>query len=494
MLQFVDTIRLCTAISVIAVAIAFNNVANNTGVREPWRSEQNVMIGDKICLFLAVYHSSGYLEEVLDPIVNLVDELVVADGPRHVSLPLLDATDMLYNETMSPIKAFLFNNFQPKYPGIHIEYIYRHWEKESDQRLYGYETCQSPIMLQIDSDMILNINKQSLTWFLEQPQYHIAQVDIVSLFHPSNPLYYTGSVTQYTVDRYPLMVKRHQMNAETYFNHLWIVGEDQKSVNNSIHSPVSIGFCYHLTLHMTTKAMLSKYAFYIGSWYSLYDPQGYRQLVESAYTAQKERGTSALQGMFLRLKSESSLGVKIEPGHRYTPLSTIDKVLFRRIEAIARRNIQFAGRVGCKDAMISLSMISGWNSWVDLSCLAQYKSSVNWLHVQSKSNRPISCSHANLNIVRDNQSISSTNLEIVQVQSSRVLLSGLPKDALDHERLTLFDEMNILALELICHAHETGSQSFEVHIHRHVTDLIDFHQLPSWVNVRSRMHEFQIKV
>jgi len=55
----------------------------------------------------------------------------------------------------------------------------------------------------------------------------VAQIDIVSVYNPSKPLF-VGESREFGTVRCPVMVKRHKMKADDYFNYLWILGETNK--------------------------------------------------------------------------------------------------------------------------------------------------------------------------------------------------------------------------------------------------------------------------
>ena len=318
-------------------------------------------ISAKICVFLATYQDSGYLDVVLKSVEGIASEIVVADGPRGQSIEILTSLGVLYHEIDSPIKKLMLK-YAEEHPDIVIKYKYNVWTKESDQRNYGFRECSSPYMLQIDSDMLVNIDLESLDWFLKNDSYIVAQVDMVHIFHPDQMLSLRDNYGGPLTVRYPLFAKRDRISAESYFDYLWIVGEEQMPINTTIISPRAIGSSYHLTSYASKEGMLGKYAFYVGSYYQNAMNESTR-FYEDMSRIKKLLGQEELQHLFLRRIAESSVGVKLEEGTRYTKMDRVSTYFAQLLNSVKSKKIKY---VGFKD---KFTIWDGWPCWFNLDSL-----------------------------------------------------------------------------------------------------------------------------
>eukprot|EP01041_Mallomonas_annulata_P002724 gene2724-5364_t len=202
---------------------------NNSHVE--YRSTDNI---PDISLLFIVYFETDMTLDVLRAVMSFpIKEIVVVDGPRKICAPFLDKFNLLYtSENNSPIRSFFYNQVKNEFPNIPIKYHYQIWEDEAEQRHYGYNACKYSIMLTLDGDVLMHLNKEQVYEFAQDPQRAVAGVTLMNMAR-SHSVFTTNPLNFVPAYRYNVMVKRKMIPPEEFFAHLWIVGTAQKKANAS---------------------------------------------------------------------------------------------------------------------------------------------------------------------------------------------------------------------------------------------------------------------
>lgn len=214
----------------------------------------------KISAIYPVWYETDMMLPVIQAVAPFVSELVVVDGPRRATIPLMASMGLMYTADDSPVKRVLDNIIKPAFPHISVKYHYQVWDDEKGQRNFGFNACSHSIMIQVEGDMIMQLNAHALEAFVRDQWHDVSGIRVSNMVRSN--LSMVASVGAEPLPFFPLIAKRNRLSADEYFNHLWIVGNAQGPRNQSQVAPEPIGYGYHLTLVRSLSAMASKYAFY----------------------------------------------------------------------------------------------------------------------------------------------------------------------------------------------------------------------------------------
>jgi hypothetical protein len=272
----------------------------------------NIAVANKtISLIVAVYYDIDMLSDVIRPVSPYISEIVIVDGPREMSMVLLEPMGLVYNESTSTVKSFFFNEIRHQFPDIKLVYRFKVWADEKEQRDTAFNLCSNPVVLMADADMFMHLSVSSLSQFLADPHKSVARVAVCNTFLSGGRVYQTVKPTEkYSLTAYPtqqpVMGKKSVMNAEEFFDNLWIIGVKQNGSKRHLqqfHHPV--GSALHLTVHRSAVGMAIKYAFY-ASLPSNMQHMRKGKYLEVLQNVSALHGTSIAREVFLRARKEST--------------------------------------------------------------------------------------------------------------------------------------------------------------------------------------------
>lgn len=201
-----------------------------------------VLISGAICLF----NDFDFLEDCINKIYNMVDEIIIVDGPYKYCLPILNILGLDCSENNN-----ILINIKNKEK---IKYYYDIYDNEKEKRIFLYNKCNYDIIWLIDSDEILKeFNKEEFDLFCKSDKS-------VSGFTFYNMIRTDAIINRPTFKN--MFFKRNNINSIEHLNYIWLVGIKQEPMDQSKLYLPPIGSIYHLTLMRTRIFNAVKYCFY----------------------------------------------------------------------------------------------------------------------------------------------------------------------------------------------------------------------------------------
>ena len=215
-----------------------------------------VAVNKSISLIVAIYYDIDMIGEVIRTVSPYISEIVIVDGPRELSMVLLEPMGLVYNESTSVVRSYFFNEIRRQHPDIKLVYRFKIWADEKEQRNTAYDLCSNPVVLMTDADLFMHLNPASLSHFLADPHKSVARVAVCNTYLSRNRVYQAVKtldnliLSAYTYEQ-PVMGKKSSLSAEEFFDNLWIIGVKQNASKRHMqqfHRPVGTGL--HLTVHL----------------------------------------------------------------------------------------------------------------------------------------------------------------------------------------------------------------------------------------------------
>jgi hypothetical protein len=274
----------------------------------------------KISAIYPVWYETDLMFPVIEAVAPFISELVVIDGPRRITMPLLASMGLMYGGADdSPVKRVLDTIIKPSFPHIDFKYHYQIWDDQKGQRNFGFNACSHPIMMQLEGDMLISFNARALEAFARDPEQLVSGTLVSNMVRSNvsmipdvgvNPLHF-----------FPMIAKRDLLTADEYFNHLWIVGKAQGPRNASQLSHAPVGYGYHLTLIRSLPAMASKYTYYraLAADEFAEDRSGLDNLLSMLPNVTAAYGQDVARELFVRSLNVSAFGLPHKLVHAVAP-------------------------------------------------------------------------------------------------------------------------------------------------------------------------------
>ncbi len=223
-----------------------------------------------ISALICIDQDIEYLPLVLEQIYDLVEEIVIIDGPYrwvsefYVGLPFV---------TSAPTPHVEFRG-SPLLSHKKVRYEHREWENEQQKRAYGYDICTCEFVLVIDSDELIVFLEDELDYFMLSSD-PIAKLDVFSLGRtyariefPVENIEEVRTNPDIPHECYRLF-RKSALNGVDHLPYLQVLSippaPPLPQPDREVLHPVPIGTIYHLSVMRTGTSNLFKYRFYVAA-------------------------------------------------------------------------------------------------------------------------------------------------------------------------------------------------------------------------------------
>ena len=220
-----------------------------------------------ISALMSIHQDNQYLVTVLEQIYDLVDEIVMLDGPFQW---LLDYYQELPLDHSSHLSRILFRG-KPLLEHTKIKHHHRIWRNDFEKRAYGYKACASELVLVVDSDELFQLTATQIQAFRDSA-FPIAKFEVFSLARTYARAEFPIEELEFAVHNpyqphyYYRLFKRAAISAEEHLSYLQVIhpikSEQVKPPDLGKIYPESMGTIYHLCVMRTGYDNQIKYLFY----------------------------------------------------------------------------------------------------------------------------------------------------------------------------------------------------------------------------------------
>ena len=131
---------------------------------------------EKISVYTILFHDLQFYEDIIKNIYDLVDEIIIIDGPYSYSVESFKKLNLFYDENSKPD---ILNNLIKKYSKI--KYKYAIFDTEEEKRICGYNMCSNNLVLLVDTDEFLKIDLSELNNFINNNEKFVSCCSIYNM-------------------------------------------------------------------------------------------------------------------------------------------------------------------------------------------------------------------------------------------------------------------------------------------------------------------------
>ena len=218
---------------------------------------QSNILDFKMSVYIILYSDLGFLNDIIENISNLVDEIIIVDGPYIYNIDVLKKLGLFYDVSSIPEELIkLLVRYSNK-----IKYNYDTYTCQEDKRKAGYDACSNEIIMSLDCDEFANINIDNVKKFVSSQQ-RVARCSIYNMNRINVNM--DSKVTK------NILFKKSLISSNDHLAYTWsCASEDNKPVTDFIYTENEIGEIYHQTLNRNKSDSIIKYIYYITLYYHL---------------------------------------------------------------------------------------------------------------------------------------------------------------------------------------------------------------------------------
>ena len=205
---------------------------------------------EKISVYTILYHDLQFYEDIIKYLYDVVDEIIIIDGPYSYAIDVLKKFNLFYNENNKPPEL---NELIKKYPKIKYKYVI--CDTEEEKRMIGYNMCSNDLVLLVDTDEFLNINIEKINTFINNPNKFVCCADIYNMCDYN---VFFGNLT----NKY-ILFKKTKISALEHLDYTWLIGCKQNKKIESYMCHDAFGLIYHFTLVRNKRNNITKFIFYV---------------------------------------------------------------------------------------------------------------------------------------------------------------------------------------------------------------------------------------
>ena len=204
----------------------------------------------KISVYTILYYDLQFYEDIIKNIYDIVDEIIIIDGPYSYAIETLQKYNLYYDEENKPSQL---SNIISKFSKVKYKYVI--CDTEEEKRIIGYNACSNDLVLLIDTDEFLIIDQQKLNNFINNANKFVCCSDIYNMCDYN--INYNKLVQKY------ILFKKSKISDLEHLNYTWLVGCKQSEKNVGYMSFLSFGKIYHQTLNRNKTNNIIKFIFYV---------------------------------------------------------------------------------------------------------------------------------------------------------------------------------------------------------------------------------------
>jgi hypothetical protein len=209
-----------------------------------------------ISVYINFMHDIDMLNDALLLIYEHIDEVILVDGPFEWCVQ----TFSHFGIPIGP-NAAVVEKLDPKLRGM-TRYFHGIWKTEEEKRIFGYRQCSYSLIMTLDSDEFIMLNKNEITDFLLKNDKYVAGIQAINLC-TFNAAFSVGNIHK------TILFKKSHIDAARHLDYLWLVGCKQDRYDSSRYHYFNTSLMYHCSLLRTPESLLIKYIFYICLWHKM---------------------------------------------------------------------------------------------------------------------------------------------------------------------------------------------------------------------------------
>ncbi|EAQ74120.1 hypothetical protein [Synechococcus sp. WH 5701] len=203
------------------------------------------------------FEDFDFIEEVLRQF-SWVDEILINDGPFAYAVELLGP--VIGRDLGEPSRRArdVFSRLSAEM-GVPIHYFYHQFEDEREKRLFGYGKARGEVVLSVDADELLLLNREMVEAFAASSAlaasfncYNFTYLNLLLISHPGAAL----------SSPKPFAFRREAISPEEHINYLWLVGVEQQAASAEHFLAGTLCDGIHLTTIRSSYGASIKYGFY----------------------------------------------------------------------------------------------------------------------------------------------------------------------------------------------------------------------------------------
>lgn len=205
---------------------------------------------NKISVYTILYYDLQFYKDIIKKIHDIVDEIIIIDGPYSYAVDTLKKFDLFYDENNKPREL---DKIIKKYSKVKYKYVI--CDTEEEKRMIGYNMCSNDLVLLVDTDEFLNIDIHKLNAFINNQNKFVCCAKIYNMCD------YNINFNK-LVEKY-ILFKKNKISALEHLNYTWLIGCKQTEKNVDYMSNKEFGLIYHFTLNRNKKNNIIKFIFYV---------------------------------------------------------------------------------------------------------------------------------------------------------------------------------------------------------------------------------------
>jgi hypothetical protein len=204
----------------------------------------------KISAYTILYYDLQFYEDIIKRIYDIVDEIVIVDGPYSYAIETLKQFNLFYDEEHRPSEI---NYILENYPKVKYRYVI--CDTEEEKRTIGYNMCSNDIILIVDTDEFLNINTNALHKFINNNNKYVCNAVIYNMCDYNINFNKPTNISR--------LFKKNIISALEHLDYTWLIGCKQNNRNYNYISNEPFGILYHQTLCRKKQNNIIKFIFYV---------------------------------------------------------------------------------------------------------------------------------------------------------------------------------------------------------------------------------------
>lgn len=213
---------------------------------------------NKISVYMSFFRDFTYLDKVVSQFIDLVDEIILVDGPNFSALPGFAAAGIALD------RKSCFKDLESNFSYLgnsKVKYHWGIWKNERDKRKHAYELCSGDLILTVDADEIIDFKDSFIKDFMNSEAL-VGGFECLNMY--THDIFLGGDFYDYknNVSRKNVIFRADLIDANRHLDYLWLVNHNSGGINQKDLCSADLGTMYHVTSGRSQEGKLIKAIFY----------------------------------------------------------------------------------------------------------------------------------------------------------------------------------------------------------------------------------------